>query len=183
MKITTIEKYNPGITPTDGLARSKAKGLGMITNAEADEILNEKAEQYKEFKDYFACWTATHIEYKAGATEATVYNDGEKPTKIPFPLKNGEWFECDNKWGIPNGKPSNSSNPKARRLWRYMDSDFKGFVLRGGFDVFDVDGRRDVGCNVGPSGRYGVLAVRRKPCGHKWKTVKTCVKCGEGKAV
>lgn len=128
-------------------------GKDMLTNAEMDWLIQNR---YNEIKKCLPAWTATHISYKAGAREALIWNEGEKKkTKINLPLYDG-WYLPDKKYGIPNGKASDSGNPKARYLWRWQDQDYDGLLLRW----LDWDGdRRDVDAYYWPGGRYGV-AIR-----------------------
>ena len=125
----------------------------MMSNKELDEAIQN---DYENIKKFLPCKTSTHLSYKTGSTKAYIWNEGEKKkTKINLPLNDG-WYETDNKFGIPNGKPSNPSNPQARYLWRWQNRDFDGLLVRG-FNVFGSDGR-DVGADYdGYDIRCGVL--------------------------
>lgn len=175
MDFTKIEKYNPGVSEADARMKLKAMELELPTNLELDAIRDDK-----QFDDFRPCRSATHMKYKSGATEALVWNEGEKKkTKISLPLNDG-WYKTEKKYGIPNGAPSNRVDPEARYLWRYQNSAFSGLLVRGGDWLNGGDGRRGVYPDGRPSVRLGVLGVRRKPHMHKWKMV---CDCGEEKKV
>ena len=129
----------------------------IMTNKELDEALVEDYENVKKAMDYWkGCITSTHIEYKAGSTEALIWNEGEKEkTKIYLPLQDG-WYLTDEKYGIPNGERSNSSNPNARYLWRYQNESFSGLLVRR-YVGFGVGGRRYVDAALRPYFRFGVV--------------------------
>ena len=150
MKFNILRTHENGITADEALKLTK-KGL---TNKQADDALQNYFEEIKKVDGWF--WTATHISYKAGATTAEVWNEGEKKkTKIHLPLQDG-WYLPDAKYGIPNGEPSSEANPAARYLIRYQSSDFSGLVSRWDDRWGDRD-RRDVYCDDGPDDRLGVV--------------------------
>lgn len=128
----------------------------MLTNAEVDDAIQN---DYENIKKYLPCRTSTHITYKAGSTEALIWNEGEKKkTKIFLPNDDG-WYLTDSKYGIPNGEKSSNSNPDARYLWRYQNKDYDGLLVRRG----DYDGRRLVVCYYVPYFRLGVSYDGEKP--------------------
>jgi hypothetical protein len=95
-----------------------------------------------------------------------------KTYHFTMPEKDG-WYET-NALGLPFGKPSSSSNPKARYLWRV--NEYEGLVSR--YDCWP-DGyvRRYVGYGVS---RRGVLAKKGgKAPKHKHNFV--CTECGKKK--
>lgn len=157
MEIIKLATYENGMTQKQALEEAEKKGLELLTNKEHDKLLQSK--DAKKYADCYPAWTGTHIKYKSGLTDAEVWNEGEtKHTKIYLPLKDG-WYLVDNDYGIPNGEPSSSSNPKARYLWRWQDRDFDGLVPRGyGWLVDDYyTDRRYVGAVGWPSDPRGVL--------------------------
>lgn len=128
-----------------------------MSNMEFDTALQEDYENLKKTIGWGWYSTKTGISYKAGSTEAYIWNEGEKKkTKIFLPLNDG-WYLTDKKYGIPNGEPSNSSNPAARHLYRWQDRDFEGFLVRG-YDFFGFD-RRVVNAYYVPRDRFGVRRV------------------------
>jgi hypothetical protein len=159
MEIQTLATYNNGLTVEEALKQSKEKNLRILTNLELDSLLKE--DEWKNYKDaLWWAWSGTHISYDAGATTALVWNEGEtKKTKIPLPLNDG-WYKIKNKYGIPNGEKSNSSDSDARYLIRRQSDSFNGLVSRN-YDFWVGDGRRGVDCGSGPSHRCGVLTAER----------------------
>jgi len=156
------------MTQDEALAAAKAKGLRLLTNKEVDAILKDD-ELYKKYYRFLPCWTGTKVEYKG--TKCKVIENG-KMHKMKIPERDG-WYE-QNEFGLPFGKPSNSSNPGARYLWRI--SEYAGLVARG----FRWGGRlrRGVDADV-RLGRLGVLATKAKPgqvAKHKHEWI--CATCG-----
>ncbi len=178
MELQKIAQYddNKGLTMQEALEAVAKRKLRLPTNLEIDARL--QGDEWKKEKQMYPCWTGTHIQYKAGAATALVWNEGEKKTKIKLPLQDG-WYLPDKKYGIPNGEKSDSSNPAARYLWRYQDRDFNGLVARrygGWFDWY----RRYVYCYYVPNYRLGVFGtatgkVKSPPHKHEW----ICKTCGE----
>lgn len=153
-----------GMTRQEGLELLKKKKI--IPLIECDKIARNDALR-KEYWAFFPMLSGTYIDYTG--TDCTITENGKK-TKCKIPLENG-WYEM-NKFGLPFGKPSDSSNPNARYLWR--KSSFKGLVVRWG--GFFGDGR-GVGCCDFNLYRFGVLAEGKpKKCRHKWEI--TCTHCG-----
>lgn len=149
MKFNILRTHGEGVTSDAALKLTKK----MLTNKQADDALQNYLEEVKKVDGWF--WTATHISYKAGSTEAEVWNEGEKKkTRILLPLNDG-WYLTEGKYGIPCGEKSDAGNPKARYLIRYQRSDFIGLVSRD-YGRF-VDLRRYVGCYVEPYYRLGVV--------------------------
>jgi len=160
MEIVKVKDHDNegGMTQADALAECKKRGLRMLTNLEVDAILQDDA-QRKAYYSFFPCWTSTHLDYDGAACTIT---EGKKSVKCKMPERDG-WYEAD-KFGLPFGKPSNSSNPAARYLWRI--SKYSGLVGRRG----DWGGwnRRGVDAGWGSVVRLGVLAVKiGKPAKHK----------------
>lgn len=175
MEIIKLATYDDGLTQAEALEKAKAKGLRLLTNKEHDELLTGEAQEWKNYKDCYPAWTGTHVEYKAGSTEAKVWDEGEKPEQISLPIQDG-WYAPEGKHGLPVGLKSDSSDAKARRLWRWQTDAWSGLVSRGRGWVWG-DGRRGVDCYVRVN-RLGVLATPMKEHKHKWKTRKTCETCG-----
>ena len=122
------------------------------------------------YRSALPVWTRTNIEYKAGATTALVWLQGQKKkTKIRLPLNDG-WYLPDKVWGIPNGTPSDSSNPDALYLWRWQDRDYTGLLARGYDRLGD---RRGVVASYFADDRLGVFGVKGKfklpPHKHVWR--------------
>jgi hypothetical protein len=123
-----------------------------------DAIRKDGIETYRSALPVF---TRTNLEYTAGATKALIWNEGDrKKTKIKLPLKDG-WYLCDKKWGIPNGAPSNESNPNALYFWRWQNRDFSGLLTRCFYRWNDRDWR-SVDANYRPNYRFGVIESARK---------------------
>lgn len=140
----------------------KTKDLDKImTNKEMDKAIMEDFENIKPFIDWwYGVITSTYIEYKAGSTEAFVWNEGEKKkTKIYLPLENG-WYLQEDKYGIPNGAKAKSSNPNARYLWRWQDADYEGLLVRW-YGDFGDGVRRYVVAGDRPYGRFGVAKTEK----------------------
>lgn len=177
-RIIKVSKCSYGLTQQEVLDLPKQKRIRALTLAEWRAILKDD-KLAKEYDDYWPARTSTWISYEAGATKALIWNDGDKQkTEIPLPLKDG-WYSVDEKWGLPNGNPSSSSDPDALDLWRYQSRSFTGLLVRGGYR-FLGDGRF-VFAGVGPSDRYGVLGVRRTPHKHKFVKQPAKCECGEEK--
>jgi hypothetical protein len=139
-----------------------------MSNAEIDDAIEN---DWENIKDYLPCLTSTMISYKAGSTEALIWNIGDKKkTKIKLPLEDG-WYLANNKWKIPNGAETDkwkilngaetdSSNPDARFLCRCQDGDFRGLLWRG--YGFNDDVRRHVVFLYDPpSIRFGVEKINQ----------------------
>ncbi len=153
MGISILATRENGLTQQEAI---KQGGVNILTNLEHDVLLS--GDGYKPYKSAYWAWTGTNIQYEKGSTTAYVWNEGEKKkTKIFLPLQDG-WYLVNNKYGIPNGEPSQESNPKARKLWRWQDRDYSGLVSRCD-DLFG-NGRRGVGC-YDYGGRGGVLVHDR----------------------
>lgn len=153
--IEILATYSDGLTANEAISKSKEQKKHILTNLEHDELLNGEKQEWKNYKSAYWAWAGTHIKYSKGSLKAEVWNDGEKKhTVIDFPLSDG-WYLVNNKYGIPNGEKSDSSNPKARYLWRLQSEDFEGLVARG--YVLFVDDRRGVSCGGDQSRSYGVL--------------------------
>ncbi len=104
------------------------------------------------------------------------YTPGDSAKLLKFPKENG-WYKPESDFGIPNGKPSERDDNEARYLWRRDAEDFVGLLVRwGGYG----DDRRDVGCNLDPDVRLGVLGKKQtgKLPEHTHEWVTTCVACG-----
>jgi len=141
----------------------------MMTNKELDDVLQNDYEQYIKDIGYGLVRTVTMIEYKAGETEALVWNDGEKEkTKIKLPLEDG-WYFPDKIYGIPNGKKSKRENKNARYLGRIQNRNFCGSVDRG------VGGRRGVVAFGDWSYVSGVEKINEDECKHEY----VCKHCGK----
>jgi len=174
-----IAQYDDGkgLTFQEALAAAAKSKLRLPTNLELDAHL--QGDEWKKEKQMYPCWTGTHIRYKAGATKAEVWNEGEKKkTKVSLPLNDG-WYLPDAKYGIPNGEKSSADNPKARYLWRYQHEDFAGLVARRYYRWNDRV-RRYVLCYYWPNLRLGVFGT----ASGKFKTPKhvhewVCRTCGE----
>ena len=90
--------------------RKTSDAKEMMTNKEIDDAIEN---DWENIKDFLPCQTSTYVEYKAGATTALVWNEGEKTkTMINLPLGDG-WYTPDMKYGIPNGKQSNYDDKNA----------------------------------------------------------------------
>jgi hypothetical protein len=173
LKIIRDFDKNERVLPDEALR------LGACTLKEINDAIRKDG--YDVYHSALPVWTSTHIEYKAGATEALVWNEGEKKkTKINLPLQDG-WYLPDKKWGIPNGEKSSESNPDAMYLWRWQNDAYSGLLVRGG--GFGVWGRRGVGAVWGSGGRLGVIESALKKTKHKHEFVKklVCKTCGEEK--
>lgn len=166
MEIIEIAKNDPGLTQAEALKAVEEKGLRLLTNKEADAILQDDVLREK-YKDYFSLWTGTHVEYEG--TDCTVTELGKK-VKCKMPEKDN-WHEQD-QFGLPFGKLSERGNKGARYLWRIRK--YKGLVARWDWWYVD-DGRRYV-CYFYPDGRLGVLAVRTEKHKHRYET--KCADCG-----
>jgi len=102
----------------------------MFTHALLNEAIRS---DWKNIKSFLPCRTATYIEYKAGATEAMAWNEGERPTRIYLPLKSGFYVPDGNPYAIPNGKPSHIKvDSEALYLMRDPDGEFSGPLVRIG---------------------------------------------------
>jgi hypothetical protein len=150
--IRILREYKNGVLSSEAIKLAPEATLKRVNEA--------MLRFHDKLKPALPCWTSTHIKYEAGATEAEIWNEGGKPEKIFFPLKDG-WYLPDKKYGIPNGKPSNSDNPNALYLWRWQDKSYNGFVVRW-YDWFDGNFRRYVVCSCGADDRYGVVSFSRK---------------------
>ena len=160
------------------VSQEEALKLNACTIKEINDAIRKDG--FNKYKSALPVWTSTHIEYKAGATEALVWNEGEKKkTKIPLPLNDG-WYLPDKKWGVPNGEKSSESNPDALYLWRWQNDDYSGLLVRcyGGFDDW-----RGVDADRLSVIRLGVIESARKMTKHKHEYVRkwVCKTCGEEK--
>ena len=152
MKI--LRTYENGVDQKT--AEELAKGQ-MLTNKEMDYEIEHN---YDAIRPALDAWTRTHIKYAAGATEALIWNEGEKPEKIHLPLNDG-WYLPDDRYCIPNGEASSEDNPKARYLYRRQSSSFDGLLVRR-CGWFDGRLRRGVVAYYGPGGRLGVCVRDEK---------------------
>lgn len=154
-EIEKLAVYNDdtGITEKQTIELCKQKDVLTIK-----ELM---AVPYEDYPEVLPARSKTHIQYQAGASEALIWQEGgTKKTRIPWPLKNGGWFQCDPVWGLPIGKPSNEKDKDALRLWRYTDRAYSGLLVRDGGFVFGLG--RGVGADNGPDFRCGVLAWKNK---------------------
>ena len=154
MNIVKIKDHDKegGMSQADALAAAKEKGVRLLTNKEIDAILQDK-KLYDEYYAFLPCWTGTRVEYKG--TDCKVIEHG-KTHRMKMPEKDG-WYEV-NEFGLPFGKPSESSNPNARYLWRI--GEYSGLLSRWGDWCYD-DGRRVVLASVRYV-RLGVLGVKKE---------------------
>ena len=134
----------------------------MMTHAELDDAIKN---DYENIKDFLPCRTATYLEYKAGGTEALVWNEGENTrTRITLPLDNGWYLPDGNPFAIPNGRESTIDDPDALYLVRHQDREFRGPLGRGdgcgGWGVYS--GGRDVDACYFWSSDSGVALVKMK---------------------
>ncbi|MDD5340114.1 MAG: hypothetical protein PHV13_02590 [Candidatus ainarchaeum sp.] len=110
----------------------------MLTHA----LLNEAIlKDLKNVGGFLPARTATFLEYKAGATTAMAWNEGEGKISINLPLQNGWYVPDGNPFAIPNGRPTKAYEQDALCLYRYQDRDFSGPLWRvgwAGIKRFDV---------------------------------------------
>lgn len=175
-EIIKLAKLSPGLDVETVIQHCKKNGLRPLSPLEWDDILQDD-ERRQKYYDFWPAWTGTKLSYKKGEEKAILREWGKKPRPIYLPLKDG-YYEVDEKTGIPNGKPSQESNKKARYLYRWQDRDWEGLLARGGCGDF----RRGVDAIRLPSDRLGVLAVKdetAKPHKHDWET--KCRDCGKEK--
>ncbi|MFA5158061.1 MAG: hypothetical protein WC451_02650 [Patescibacteria group bacterium] len=156
-----------------------AENNTLLSIVELNQVVADKSLREK-YKDCLPARSGTRIKYKAHAQEAIIKHPDQEEKTIYFPLEDG-WYEVGED-GIPNGKPSSESNPKALYLSRWQDRDYVGLVARGygGFLVTRV-----VDCGYCAVCRFGVLGVRQKKgrvfmiCSKCWESEPQCVDCGE----
>lgn len=88
--------------------------------------------------------------------------------------RSDDWY-AQGAFGLPIGEKSNRDNPNAR-YWGVWTHSYVGLVSRWYVRLGDWD-RRDVGADIGPVGRLGVLVGGGKMPKHKhvWR----CEECGE----
>lgn len=146
---------------------AKEKGLRILTNKEADEILQDKKLREK-FKDAFPCWTSTLVDYDG---EECTITEGKMRKEIIMPCTNG-WYEMD-EFGLPFGKASNEENKNARYLWRSNKNNAP--LVCGSGNNWSRYGRRGIDAIYGANSAFAVVGVREKPCRHKHKV---CADCG-----
>lgn len=144
-EVFALAKCSPGLSQEDALALAESKGLRLISNREADLILQDDKFRQK-YYDYWPFWTNTKVEIDGAKCTIKEY-DG-RVVKKKIPLSDG-WYLQD-EFGLPFGKKSSRDNSDARYLWRI--SKYFGLVARGDFGF---DGR--VVCCVGCDGRLGVF--------------------------
>jgi len=156
-EIYRLAGYSPGLTQKEALELAESKGLRLISNKEADQILVDDNLR-KKYYDYWPFWTSTRV--KINGIECVVTEFDGRTAKKKISLEDG-WFLQD-EFGLPFGKKSNSGNIDARFLWRIKK--YVGLVARG------FGGRRGVGCDYCDY-RFGVLAVKKEE-GKKSRKVK-----------
>ena len=85
-------------------------------------------------------------------------------TAIDFPKEDG-WYRPDETFGVPNGRPSNSLDLQARKLYRVDGGDYIGPLVRWDVSWGGYDDRRGVDCLGWPDdGRgVGVVEPQAKP--------------------
>jgi|SRR5208283_3181163 len=129
----------------------------MLTHPLLDKTIREDWENIKQF---LPARTATSIRYERGAKTAKAWNEGGSETKIDLPLEDGWYVPDGNPFAIPNGKPSNRSDPAALYLVRHQDREFSGSLARDFvfFGFVDGDGRF-VGASGYWSGASGVALI------------------------
>jgi hypothetical protein len=148
-KIFELAKYNPGVSQVEALKLADDKGLRLINNREADLIMQD-SELREKFYDFWPLWTSTKVEMSG--THCKITENGLMVEK-EIPAVDG-WYEVD-EFGLPFGKPSDSSNPDARYLWRkdvYLGLVARGYYGRFVYANYDDDDYL----------RLGVLAVKKK---------------------
>ncbi len=132
----------------------------VVELAKTERIATPKEADAHVMKKGGAFWTSLWIEAKAGAKTARAWllHEGEKSAiTIPFPPRG---YYLPGKFGIPNGKPCKESDPNARYLSRYSNTDYSGLVARWGGWLGYL--RRGVYCNDDPSVRLGVLVQKKE---------------------
>jgi hypothetical protein len=150
VEILELAKDDPGVKESEAQAFEKADVL-LLTNKDVDGLT---VKQLKKYEDYFPLRTGTYVEFdgkKAKITEAGKTVEKEVPTE-------SGWYEQD-EFGMPFGKPSSRSNPKARHLYRL--NKWKGLVVRW-YGRWNDDFRRYVVCFYWPFDRFGVLGKRKE---------------------
>lgn len=151
LKIVEIAKYKNRLSQSEALKAAKEHGVRLLTNKEADAIL-QNDELRKKYKNYFPLWTGTKVEYDGTHCKVTELG---KAYNIKMPKEDG-WYEQD-RFGIPSGNPLGSSNQSARYLWRI--SSYNGLLSRG-YDGFGYGRRCVYAC--GGLWRCGVIGIRNK---------------------
>ena len=140
----------------EGITQDEARKLDACSLKELNDAIRKDG--LGPYRSALPVWTRTNIEYKAGATTALVWLQGQKKkTKIRLPLNDG-WYLPDKVWGVPNGAPSSESNPDALYLWRWQDRDYTGLLARGDGGLWDW---RGVSADYSAGDRLGVIASAR----------------------
>ena len=152
IELEIVRNYDKG----EGVKPSEAPALGACTMMELHQVIRKNG--VDKYMPALPAATSTHLEYKAGATTGFAWNEGEKKTKIPLPLNDG-WYLVDKKFGIPNGKKSDSSNPEACYFSRFQDRDFGCLLVRRN-DRFND--RRNVNANYDDNNRFARAELERK---------------------
>ncbi len=197
-EISISKKYTEGVSFYDAL--KLAEGKRLISNAQADRILQDKDIRDK-FSDLFPCWTGTVVIYEEAGKPFGEYvkNDyfvfdvpkqfqglkdvclvAEHPhykieegkyglrflrvadeaniRQQEFPKEYG-WYLPDEVTGIPRSDKKDSSDSKARKLWRSVGA-WIGPLVRYYYNFY---GRRLVYAVGGPDDRLGVGLWSHRP--------------------
>lgn len=145
-----------GIGYVENLNANEVKARDdVLTQSEVDELVASGLLPDK----LLPIWTGTQIKYAAGSTEATITEHGKSRT-VKIPRESG-WHKMD-KNKLPLGAPIDSAKSEARYFWR-TSGDYDGLLQRR--DVLVGDDRRDVGADVRPDYRCGVLVHKSAPKG------------------
>ncbi len=154
----TEMKYFENVTQEEAEKKAEELNGRILTNKEIDEIIqndyNSENKIYTLNKNIFPLWTGTKVTHDESG-EGTL-EEGGKTHKIKLPETG--WYEQD-EFGMPTKEKSDSSNEKARKIYR-RNSKHSGLVVRNYF--FGDFSRRNVGCNYGASYRFGVLIEVKK---------------------
>ncbi|HLC69391.1 MAG TPA: hypothetical protein VJH24_06135 [Candidatus Bilamarchaeaceae archaeon] len=105
----------------------------MLTHKLLDEAIRK---DWGNIREFLPARTATSLRYERAAKTAVAWNEGGRETTIDLPLENGWYVPDGNPFAIPNGKPSNRSDPEAHYLVRHQNRKFSGSLARDVYDYY-----------------------------------------------